>query len=241
MKLSRENKNGWNGVLAVAGWIPWMVLVWLAVGCVGPRPLRGGRAVTTGPVAQSVVQGENASQASRQEQETVKVRSYTLPAGSRVEQAQVRAVAAGVRVTNVEAVVVSAPTPVVEREETRAKSELGAAQKDAARELSAKLASLRGIVWVGLGLFLLGLASLFYPPVQAVIGSVTTGAAMTLGGLALMILPTLVVGHELLILGAVAAAVGGWFVAHRHGELRGLVSAGENQKSEPSRIKTEGN
>jgi len=43
---------------------------------------------------------------------------------------------------------------LVEREETRAKTELGAAQKDTARELSAKLSSLKGIVWVGLGLFL---------------------------------------------------------------------------------------
>ena len=33
---------------------------------------------------------------------------------------------------------------VVEHEETRAKTELGAAQKDTARELSAKLASLKG-------------------------------------------------------------------------------------------------
>ena len=57
--------------------------------------------------------------------------------------------------------------PVVEHEETRAKTELGAAQKDTARELSAKLASLKGIVWVGVALFLFGLASMFYPPLQA--------------------------------------------------------------------------
>ena len=49
--------------------------------------------------------------------------------------------------------------PVIEREETRAKTELGAAQKDTARELGAKLASLRGIVWIGLALFVFGLAS----------------------------------------------------------------------------------
>ena len=56
--------------------------------------------------------------------------------------------------------------PVVEHEETRAKTELGAAQKDTARELSAKLASLKGIVWVGVALFLFGLATLFYPPLK---------------------------------------------------------------------------
>ena len=115
--------------------------------------------------------------------------------------------------------------PVVEREETHARTELGAAQKDTARELGAKLSSLKGIVWVGVGLFVFGLASLVWPPLKAVIGSVTTSAALMLGGVALMVLPSLVVGNELLILGGVAVAVGGWFLAHRHGQLRGIVAA----------------
>ena len=119
----------------------------------------------------------------------------------------------------------SAPMPVVEREETRARTELGAAQKDTARELGARLSSLKGIVWVGVGLFVFGLASLVWPPLKVVIGSVTTSAALMLGGVALMVLPSLVVGNELLILGGVGVAVGGWFLAHRHGHLRGIVSA----------------
>ena len=157
----------------------------------------------------------------------MKTRSYTVPAGSRLEESHVTATDIGVTVTNVQAVVVSAPMPVVEREETRAKTELGAAQKDTARELSAKLASLKGIVWVGVVMFLFGLASMFYPPLQAIVGSVTTSAAILAGGLALMILPSLVVGNELLILAGVASAVGLWFLAHRHGQLRGLVDAAE--------------
>jgi hypothetical protein len=40
-------------------------------------------------------------------------------------------------------------------------------------------------------------------------------------------LPSLIVGNELLILGGFSAAVGVWFVAHRHGQLRGLVDAGK--------------
>jgi hypothetical protein len=118
--------------------------------------------------------------------------------------------------------------PVQEREETRARTELGAAQKDTAREVGAKLTSLRGIVWVGLGLFLFGLASLFYPPLKLIVGSVTTSAAMALGGVALMVLPSLVVGNELLILGGVVLAVGGWFLAHRHGHLRGAIESSKN-------------
>jgi hypothetical protein len=178
-------------------------------------PLKGGRATTAGVIGQTVVQGENPAQVSRQDQETVKTRSYTVPAGSRLVSA-----------SNL-LVVVSAPMPVVEREETRAKTELGAAQKDTARELSAKLASLKGIVWVGVVLFLFGLGTLFYPPLKLLIGSVTTSVAILVGGIALMILPTLIVGNELWILAGVASAVGLWFLAHRHGQLRGLLDAAE--------------
>jgi len=114
---------------------------------------------------------------------------------------------------------------VTDREESRARTELGAAQKDTARELGAKLSSLKSIVWVGVALFVFGVASFAWPPLKAIIGSVTSSAAITLGGVALMILPTLVVGHELLILGGVAVAVGAWFLAHRHGRLHGELSA----------------
>jgi hypothetical protein len=236
-------------------------LALLATGCAGPRPLKGGRAVTTrkpaGVIEQTLVQGENPSQATKQDQESVKVRSYTVPAGSRVEQSSASALydpqyerndllslslspSKGERVPKAgegarqpstlnpqpsTAFVLSSPMPVVEREETRARTELGAAQKDTARELGAKLSSLKGIVWVGVGLFVFGLASLVWPPLKAVIGSVTTSAALMLGGVALMVLPTLVVGNELLILGGVGLAVGAWFLAHRHGQLRGMVAA----------------
>jgi hypothetical protein len=45
---------------------------------------------------------------------------------------------------------------------------------------------------------------------------------------ALVVLPTLVVGNELFILVGAGAAVGVWFFAHRHGQLRGLVDANKN-------------
>jgi hypothetical protein len=234
----------------------WLALVLLATGCASTRPLRGGKAVTThkpaGVIEQTLIQGENPSQATKQDQESVKLRTYTLPVGSRIEQSQPPvAVAAPPSTLNSQppahhsfsgggstlsvqpsttfepstTFVISSPMPVVEREETRARTELGAAQKDTARELGAKLSSLKGIVWVGVGLFVFGLASLVWPPLKAIIGSVTTSAALMLGGVALMVLPTLVVGNELLILGVVAVTVGGWFLAHRHGQLRGTLAA----------------
>lgn len=197
-----------------------ILLALVLVGCM-TQPLKGGKATTlskpTHGIEQTVVQSDNPAAVSRQDQETVRTRSYTVPAGSRLEGP-----------SNVQAVVVSAPMPVVEREETRAKTELGAAQKDTAREIGAKLASLKGIVWVGVAVFLFGLATLFYPPLKLLIGSVTTSVAIVAGGLALMVLPTLVVGNELLILAGVAAAVGLWFLAHRHGRLRGFVDANKN-------------
>ncbi|MCX6929479.1 MAG: hypothetical protein NT154_40630 [Verrucomicrobia bacterium] len=64
----------------------------LASGCAGPRPLKGGRAVTThkpaGIIEQALVQSENPAQATKQDQASVEVRTYTVPAGSRVEQSQ---------------------------------------------------------------------------------------------------------------------------------------------------------
>jgi hypothetical protein len=239
----------------------WSAFALLVTGCAGSRPLKGGRVVTSrnpaGVIKQTLVQSENPAAASKQDQESVKVRTYTVPAGSRIEQSQppdvvaarsaapisasrepstLRSVATGdgstissqPSTTSYQpstSFVLSSPMPVVEREETHAAAELGAAQKDTARELGAKLSSLKGIVWVGVGLFVFGLASLVWPPLKLVIGSVTTSAALMLGGLALMVLPSLIVGNELLILGAVTLAVGGWFLAHRHGQLRGIVAA----------------
>ena len=151
------------------------------------------------------MQGETRRKPRARIKKPCRTKTYTVPAGSRNgEDARVTANDVGAMVTNLQAVVVSAPMPVVEHEETRAKTELGAAQKDTARELSAKLASLKGIVWVGVAMFLFGLASIFYPPLQAIIGSVTTSVAILAGGMALMILPSLIVGNELLILAGVA-------------------------------------
>jgi len=77
-------------------------------------------------------------------------------------------------------------------------------------------------------MFVFGLASIFYPPLKLLIGSVTTSAAITVGGLALMVLPTLIVGNELLIWAAWASRWAAGFLAHRHGRLQGFVDANRN-------------
>src|ERR1051325_9800707 len=166
-----------------------LTLICLALalaGCTNTKPLKGGKATTLSKPAQgieqTVTQSDNPAQSSRQDQETVRTRSYTVPTGSRLVETKVVATDAGPPVTNVQAVVVSAPMPVVEREETRARTELGAAQKDTAREIGAKLSSLKGIVWVGVAMFVFVLASIFSPPLKLLIGSVTTSAAIMVGG-----------------------------------------------------------
>jgi hypothetical protein len=214
-----------------------LILCLLALPGCSMAPLKGGKASTvsknTQGIEQTVVQSDNPAATSKQDQETVRTKSYTVPAGSRLVETRIVSDSGGAPVTNASALLISAPMAVVEHEETRAKTELGAAQKDTARELSAKLASLKGIIWVGVAMFLFGLASLFYPPLKLIVGSVTTSVAILVGGIALMVLPSLIVGNELLILAGVAAAVGLWFLAHRHGQLRGLVDAAEKSFQEP--------
>lgn len=122
-------------------------------------------------------------------------------------------------------VVTPTNAPYVTRMTERVETQIGAAQKDTAREIGAKLHALSGVIWVGVGLFIFGAASAFYPPLKLVVGSVTTSVILAASGLSLIILPSLIVGHELLIL-----AVGGgtavlyWF-AHRHGSVTGTLNA----------------
>lgn len=120
-----------------------------------------------------------------------------------------------------------APEPKVTTEEIT--TVIGAAQKDAARELGAKLGALKGVVWIGILVFLFGAASFVYPPLKIIVGgSVTTSAVIALSGLAMIVLPTLIVGNELVIMGvALGAAVLYWF-SHRHGKLQGFVDANRN-------------
>jgi hypothetical protein len=203
------------------------------VGCASTRPLRPGTskiassAPSTGAqFASELKQPENPAQSAAQNFERTTETSLPLPAGTKVEERTIahdehKPEAPPVVVEKV--ITITTPTVQTTRTVEKAGTTIGAAQKDTARELGAKLASLKGIVWVGVVMFLFGIATLTYPPLRVIIGSVTTSIAIIVGGIALMVLPTLIVGNELLILGGVALAVGGWFLAHRHGELRGKV------------------
>ncbi len=113
---------------------------------------------------------------------------------------------------------------VVEKVQTK----IGAAQKDTAREMGAKLASLRSVVWVGILVFLFGAASLFYPPLKLIVGSSTTSVMACVAGIALIALPSLIVGHELLIMCVGVGAVAIYWFSHRHGKLQGFIDANKD-------------
>jgi hypothetical protein len=207
----------------------------LCVGC-ATRPLRPGTssiksAAPAGGAqfASELKQPENPAQAAAQNFERTTETSLPLPEGTKVaERIVTRERPDGPSVATERTITLSAPAVQTTRTVEKAGTTIGAAQKDTARELGAKLASLKGIVWVGVLMFVFGTATLVYPPLRAIVGSVTTSLAIIAGGIALMVLPTLIVGNELLILGGVAALVGGWFFAHRHGRLRGFVDANKN-------------
>lgn len=211
------------------------VMACILSGCTSTRPLRPGvasiKSIAPSSGAQftsELKQPENPAQSAAQNFERTTETTLPLPAGTKVEE---RVVTHDERkpetapVVTQKTIVLTAPTVQTTRTIEKAGTMIGAAQKDTARELGAKLSSLKGIVWVGVAMFLLGLATLAYPPLRALVGSVTTSAAILVGGIALMILPTLIVGNELLILSGVGVAVGGWFLAHRHGQLRAKVEA----------------
>lgn len=201
-------------------------LIIVVTGCAGTRPLRPGHSVMqagskASPKFRSEMkQPENPAQAASQNYERITETELPLARGTKVietvrsqdEQGQPR--------VSERTIVLSEPALQKVRQTEKAGTSIGAAQKDTARELGAKLSSLKGVVWVGVLMFLFGVASLVYPPLRIAIGSVTTSVAVAAGGVMLIVLPSLVVGNEMKILGGVGAAVGCWFLAHRHGVLK---------------------
>src|SRR6266446_7673921 len=68
-------------VVSGVTFLAFVALLTLACSCSGPGRLRGGKAMTvpkpSGGLSQSLVQGDDASQSSKQNQDTIRVRTYT--------------------------------------------------------------------------------------------------------------------------------------------------------------------
>jgi hypothetical protein len=180
-------------------------------------PLRGGHSRVTRPEGTTELVGpQNPKESSQQQTESEDSTEIELPAGTPIHiidlQGKTNAIA-----------VLPQPTKMHTVRRDKTATTIGAAQKDMAREVGAKLASMRWMQWVGIAVFLFGAASLFYPPLKLIVGSVTTSLAATGAGLLLITLPVLIVGNEvlLLVMGCIIpAGVAVWFFAHRHGSVQ---------------------
>lgn len=186
--------------LMVAG----LLAAGLLAGCAsGPRPQRGG--VAEGLGGMRVQQPENPAGPARQEHWRSNVVEYGVVPGLRWE-GEVPVVTRTVLVEQTQQVV-------------------GEAQRDTARELAARAASLRPVQVLG-GVLLLGALAMFHPVVGRLVGSRTTQAMTGVVGMMLLFAPAVVPGHERLLIVAGLLGVAVWWMAHRHGELRGKVQEG---------------
>jgi hypothetical protein len=196
--------------------------------CSGPAPQKGGRATLRTPAATlETIQPENPKEATSQntatESETVTriplrtfsammelTNSATAPAAIAVPDEVRSALIALARYTS------NGVIEVVNRSKTTHAVNLGSSWRDTARDTAAKLKALGWLPFLGAALVLFGAASAVWPPLKLIVGSVTTSAVCGGVGVALIALPTVIVGHEtlLLVLG-IAAPLGWWFV-HRH-------------------------
>ncbi len=171
--------------------------------CSAIKPQRGGGATASlgGASAPTVVTSrapENPSTPTTTTVEKAITRDYSAPVASRSDTH-----AAGLQnptghVTGAEAAL-SAPTatgaplpPALLRETVteRATTTTGAAQKDTARDLGVRLTNLRGVLWVGVALLIGG------PLIGWKLGWFTNGCIAGAVGLLLIILSTVIPGHE---------------------------------------------
>ena len=204
-------------------------------GCAGAftRAQKGGTAhsqiggLAKVPLTQELRQPENPAAAAVQTARVQEERTITYPAGSRFSEIETTGTNETTRVISVTNVVVETIKRNVETGST-----IGAAQKDTAREVGAKLASMRPVQILGCLLILCCLA-MFHPAIRVIVASSTLQWVCGGVGLALIFLPVVVVDlaptiQAVLAIAGIAVPVV-WFIAHRHGHLKAAAdSAGKN-------------
>lgn len=182
----------WKWLRKVGVAVCFLLPLLLAAGCITPKPQKGGGVTTTlgGGEAASVtnIQGpDNPKTPTRQTIEKTTEREFipqpaASPSAPRTSS-DALAQAAAQAMPHVAALL---------RETISEKStvELGVAQKDTARELGARLANMRGVMWVGVLLLIGG------PVVGIKMGWLTNGLIAGAVGLLLIILSTVIPGNE---------------------------------------------
>jgi hypothetical protein len=196
------------------------LLAVVSSGCLSARIKPGRTQAATGDGATaSAVQSQDPNAPTTQQIETETTFSRVLPAGSIVVSGSD---------TNLSRTTLSAPATESATTRKVITTSVGPSQRDTAQDIAAKLASIRWLQWIGILLALFGGASLFYPPLAAVINSPTTSVWCIAVGGAMIFLPLIIVGHEILILGVGIGVILLWFFAHSHGSVTAELNALKN-------------
>lgn len=200
-------------------------------GCMSGMRLKPGHTATSigpdGVLMANAVQSQDPKEPMTQTVTTQASDEKIIPAGSVVEM-----VTPGKTNSPVEKITLSQPMPVKSATVHTIETKVGGAQKNTAAEIGAKLASFKWIQWFGVLLALFGIATLAYPPLRLIINSVTTSAWVIGAGAAMVFLPVVIVGHEVLIMALGGGGAALWFLAHRHGGVTGELAALKNVWSE---------
>lgn len=235
-------RRGWGVVIPALFPVPiLLILLVLSCGftsCKNVAPQKGGRGGIPGFVppgiahtnldelVQRIEQPENPKDASTNNRKETEESELPIPAGSTLKFAE--AVAGSTNKTET-TVITTAPTVWKKKRTLDAAQAIGAAQKDDARSISAKLAGMKPITMIvaGFGLLLiLAGAAMWTPWLQPVFPSISCRVIVLVAGvgcvIAAMTLPLLVVGNETLLLvlmAGIALFLAGvaavwWFVSH---------------------------
>lgn len=193
-----------------------LLVVLIATGCSQARIKPGhSSASVPGAIAESV-QPQDPKDGMTQHVQSDSQEDRIIPAGSILE------ISTGSNC--VQRITLSSPMPINSHVIKTVDTKVGAAQKNSFQEIAAKMASMRWLQWIGLLVAGFGIASLAYPPLRLLINSATLSVWCIAAGAAMVFLPLLIVGHELLILGVAGGVVALWFLAHRHGSLKGELT-----------------
>lgn len=215
-------------------WIAALLACVLAMLCgCGVTPQRGGKSHVSvavpraGTIAegQTVVssdlqQPENPKDSSQQETRITEESEMPIPAGSVIKQATGS--------NTFMEFTIAGPANLRTKRSVDSGTRIGAAQKDTARELAAKLSSMRPVQVLGALLVLASLA-MFHPAVATVVASKTV--QWVCGGVGLMLLfaPVVVVDmapmiQAVLVFGGIAVVVV-WFLAGRNASHAATANA----------------
>lgn len=208
----------------------------LLVGCSTSKGLRGkpgsARGATSTGATSELVQPENPKDGARSNVRSVVTEKTVLPGGTiKTEESVIsRDLPDGSRETTATTNTTTIPedkTAITEKTtEEEASNIVGGAQKDTVGDTVAKLKSANTFYYIGGALILIGLACSFVPYLRALLGSTQFGIFLAIGGTAVMILPLLVIGNEMLILIGGAAILGP--IAYLHFNRSGQKE-GENK------------